>query len=137
MKSLSLSMCAPCSQAIRKTKGSFTNYVDKTRQVGGPGQDMSTICRFSYNSKGIPSQMSIRVRWSRMGKIWSTQFLNDPLKPSSEKRTGHRMGHGDILVRGELYLENFCHQIKLLETTMCTMLKPQMLLLRSVLPQFY
>ena len=80
--------------------------------MGGPGLGwggmvlgMSTVCKFSYNIKGIPYQMSIRGRWSRMGKIWSTQFVNDPLKPSSEKRTGHRMGHGDILVRGALFGE--------------------------------
>ena len=52
---------------ILQTKGSFTNYVYKTRQVGGP--KMSTFCQRSYyrncHHKGV-------LRWSKKAKILST-----------------------------------------------------------------
>ena len=43
-------------------KGSFTNYVDKTRNAYGTG-DINGTQTFSYKSKGIPSQMSTRGKY--------------------------------------------------------------------------
>ena len=53
------------------SRGSFKNYVDKMRWVGGTGNDNSMQI-FPYNSKRIPSKTAIGVRWSIMGQTWST-----------------------------------------------------------------
>ena len=42
-------------------KGSFFNYVDKTKLVGGTGNVNGTYI-LTYKSKGIPSPMSTRGR---------------------------------------------------------------------------
>ena len=47
--------------------GAFTNYVDKMRYLVGSG----SMQIFRQNSKGIQ-------KWSIMGKILSTQFVNAP-----------------------------------------------------------
>ena len=52
-------------------KGSFTNYVYKTRQVGGT--KISTFCQRSYHRK-----CQRRGQVVKKAKILSTQFVNDP-----------------------------------------------------------
>ena len=56
-------------------KWAFTNYVDKMRQIAGTGK-VNGMQAFPYKSKGL--QISNVGRWSIMGKIQTTQFVNDP-----------------------------------------------------------
>ena len=48
---------------VHNSRGAFTNYVDKTKWVGGTG-NVNGMHGFPLNNKGIPSQMSTGGRWS-------------------------------------------------------------------------
>ena len=62
------------------TRGySQTTLTIRGRQVVGPG-NVNGMQISPYNSKEIPSQILNKDRWSRMGKICSTQFVNAPLR---------------------------------------------------------
>ena len=61
-------------------QGSFFNYVDKTRQVGGCG-NVNNMYVFVYIIKGIPLLINVNSwvdRWLENAQILSPQFVNDP-----------------------------------------------------------
>ena len=57
---------------LEQGQGSVTNYVYKTRQVGG--QKMSTFCQRSYHRKCQHRGVGV----SKKAKILSKQFVNAP-----------------------------------------------------------
>ena len=67
-------------------RGAFTNYVDKMRQVGNLGNGfLLTVKKFIHKSQPGPGQV---CRWSRMGQIWSTQFMNTSLFSTKGRGAG-------------------------------------------------
>ena len=64
-------------KCIFQEKGTFTNYVDKTKWVGGTG-NVNSMQIFPCKRKGIPLQMSTQDWLSKQAKILSTQLKNAP-----------------------------------------------------------
>ena len=61
--------------------GSFNNYLDKERWVGVQQKihSLSREQRVVDTYVKCPQLSTRGGRWSKQGKIWSTQLLNDPL----------------------------------------------------------